>query len=70
MVTAKENELSAHDPQWQRYAVQLARLRVAFEVNGLNELLDGPFCRAIRDKFNLEMTFDAKSERFHFVPRN
>jgi hypothetical protein len=69
MVTAKENELSAHDPEWQRYAVRLARLGVPFTIKGLNHLLDGPFCQAIRDKFNLEMTADPKLERIHFIPR-
>jgi len=70
MMTATENELSAHDPEWERYAVLLARLQVPFVVKGLHQLLDAPFCCAIKDKFNLDMTFDAKSERLHFIPRN
>jgi hypothetical protein len=70
MMVFKENELNAHDPQWQRYAVQLARLRIPFVVKGLNRLLDDPICHAIKDKFNLETTFDAKSDQMHFTPKN
>jgi hypothetical protein len=64
-----DNAISAHDPEWQRYAVQFARLRVPFVVRGLNDSLDAPFCHAIKDKFKLDATFDARSNQMHFVPK-
>jgi hypothetical protein len=64
-----ESEISAHDPEWQRYAVQLARLRVPFVVKGLNDLLDAPFCHAITNKFKFNAAFDARSNQMHFRPK-
>jgi hypothetical protein len=34
------NELSAKDPEWQRYVVRLAAMRVPFAVVGVNRLDD------------------------------
>ena len=70
MMTATDNELSALDPEWQRYAVQLARLRLPFVVNGLNHALDAPFCRAISEKFNLDAKFDLPAAKVQFTPGN
>jgi hypothetical protein len=69
-MATRENELNAHDPEWQRYAVQLARLRVRFVVKGLNQVLDAPVCRAIKEKFNFELSFDDHSDRMHFIPKD
>ncbi len=68
-MTVNDSELSALDPEWQRYAVQLARLRVPFVVRCLNHTLDAPFCRAISDKFNLNASFDPQLARIQFIPR-
>jgi hypothetical protein len=64
-----DNEINALDPEWQRYAAQLARLRVPFVVLGLNDLLDAPFCHAIKNKFAFDTIFDVQSNQMHFRPR-
>ena len=69
MTATNGNELNAHDPEWQRYAVRLAAMRVMFEVAGLNSL-DYSFCQVVRDRFDFDTTHDYKAGRVHYIPRD
>jgi hypothetical protein len=70
MIATEHNELNAHDPEWQRYAVRLARRNIPFVVAYINLSLDAPFCEAIKDKYNFETTFNSESRRVFFMPTN
>jgi hypothetical protein len=63
------NELSAKDPEWQRYVVRLAAMRVPFAVVGVNRL-DDSFCEIVKDRFDFDTTFNHKAARVDFTPKD
>jgi hypothetical protein len=70
MIATEQNELNANDPEWQRYAVRLARRQIPFVVAHLNPALDAPFYEAVKDKYSFEATFNPESDRVFFMPKN
>jgi hypothetical protein len=68
MSAADYKELSTRNPEWQREAARLARLKIPFVLTGFNPELDTAFFEALKLKYNLDATVDPTAARIQFTP--
>ena len=70
MATRDYTELNAHEPEWQREAVRLARSKTAFVLTGFDATRDGEFYFALKQKFKLQARVDHRTNCAYFEPRS
>jgi len=58
MTTSQYTEINTREPNWQREAARLAKLKLPFVVTGFNASLDKMFVDALAKKFGFNVTID------------